>query len=260
MSSTPLLLPREPNPLVGANQSDSSALHQDSGARSKNKTPDYRSFSITLWPNPSNQQPSSSSSRHRGRHGTLAAISCRMRLPLPLKNHVVATVGEFFGTASFLFFAFLATNIVNTAPTQTLDQPNSLAADPSKLLFICLSFGVSLAVNIAAFAPISGGMLNPAVTLGLLMIRQIDFIRAALVIPAQLIGGILAAGLAKALMPSELKVATGLSEGTSVVQGFFIESLLTAMLVFVVFMATVEKKVDNAPAVIGLALFSAELA
>jgi aquaporin related protein len=82
-------------------------------------------------------------------------------LPLPLKNHFVAMMGEFAGTFLFLLFALGGTNVVNAAPLQ--GQPEDLAANPAKLLFIALCFGFSLAVNAWVFFRISGGLFNPAV-------------------------------------------------------------------------------------------------
>ena len=83
------------------------------------------------------------------------------KLPLGIKNHFVAMLAEFIGTFMFLFFALGGTNAVNTAPKQ--GQPVNLAADPAKLLFISLCFGMSLAVNAWVFFRISGGLFNPAV-------------------------------------------------------------------------------------------------
>ncbi|KAK8058912.1 hypothetical protein PG994_009360 [Apiospora phragmitis] len=78
------------------------------------------------------------------------------------KNHLVAMLSEFVGTFMFLFFAFGGTNAVNTAPIA--GEP--LNANPSKLLYISLCFGMSLMVNAWVFFRISGGLFNPAVTLG----------------------------------------------------------------------------------------------
>lgn len=83
-------------------------------------------------------------------------------LPLAVKNHFVAMSAEFTGTFLFLLFAFGGTNAVNTAPKE--GQPENLAADPAKLLFISLCFGMSLAVNAWVFFRISGGLFNPAVS------------------------------------------------------------------------------------------------
>ena len=83
-------------------------------------------------------------------------------LPLAAKNHFIAMMAEFTGTFMFLFFAFGGTNVVNTAPLNA--QPADLAANPSKILFISLCFGFSLAVNAWVFFRISGGLFNPAVS------------------------------------------------------------------------------------------------
>ncbi len=83
-------------------------------------------------------------------------------LPLAVKNHLVAMMGEFVGTFLFLLFALGGTNVVNAAPEQ--GQPIDLAANPAKLLFIALCFGFSLAVNAWVFFRISGGLFNPAVS------------------------------------------------------------------------------------------------
>ena len=70
-------------------------------------------------------------------------IAILKRCPKTLKNHLVAMLSEFVGTFMFLFFAFGGTNAVNTAPTS--GEP--LNANPAKLLYISLCFGMSLMVN-----------------------------------------------------------------------------------------------------------------
>ncbi len=71
------------------------------------------------------------------------------------RAHIVAMSGEFVGTVLFLFFAFGGTQIANTV---SADEPTL-----SRLLFISLSFGFSLATTAWAFYRISGGLFNPAV-------------------------------------------------------------------------------------------------
>ena len=77
----------------------------------------------------------------------------------------------------------------------------------------------------------------------------------------QILGGIVAAGLVDAIFPGDLNVRTTLNEKTSVAQGFLIEMILTAQLVFAIFMLAAEKHAGTfiAPVGIGLALFIAEL-
>lgn len=85
--------------------------------------------------------------------------------PLAVKNHFVAMSGEFAGTFLFLLFAYGGTNAVNTAPKEGANSATNLAANPAKLLFISLCFGMSLAVNAWVFFRISGGLFNPAVSI-----------------------------------------------------------------------------------------------
>ena len=86
--------------------------------------------------------------------------------------------------------------------------------------------------------------------------------RGLLLFPAQMLGGMVAAGLVSCMFPGPLSVQTTLTAGTSVAQGVFIEMFLTAELIFTVLMLAAEKSKATfiAPVGIGLALFVAELA
>lgn len=129
------------------------------------------------------------------------------------------------------------------------------------LLYISLVFAFSLMVNVWIFFRISGGLFNPAVTFGMLLVRGISMTRAILLLVAQIAGSILASFLVKVLFPTPLNVRTTLSSGTSLVRGVFIEAVLTFELVFTIFMLAKEKHKATfiAPVGIGLALFIAEL-
>ncbi|KAI1263648.1 aquaporin-like protein [Xylariaceae sp. FL1019] len=181
------------------------------------------------------------------------------RIPLTTKNHLVATLGEFFGTFMFLLLAFGGTNAVNSAPQQ--GQPEDLSANPARLLFISLAFGISLAVNAWVFYRVSGSLFNPAVTIALVAVGVVGYVRGALLLISQLLAGIAAAAVTNALQPSGLYVTTSLSENTSTAQGFFIEVFLTAQLVITILMLAVEKHRGTfmAPLGIGLSLFIAQL-
>ena len=120
--------------------------------------------------------------------------------------------------------------------------------------YISLVFGFSLAVNAWVFFRVSGGLFNPAVTLGMALIGAVTWTRAGLVFLAQMLGSMSSAAVVSALFPGPLNVSTTLGGGTSVAQGlcewssasFFsyddannmsvIEMFLTAQLVFAIFM------------------------
>lgn len=166
------------------------------------------------------------------------------------RAHLVAMSGEFVGTILFLYFAF--------AGTQTATMANGPGPMTNQtLLYISLSFGISLLVNAWAFYRISGGLFNPAVTLGMVLTGTMPLMRGLFLFPAQLVGGIVAAALVQCMFPGPLSVVTKLTNGTSVAQGVFIEMFLTSLLVFTILMLAAEKHPATfvAPVGIGLALF-----
>jgi aquaporin related protein len=86
------------------------------------------------------------------------------------RNELVAMAAEFAGTFMFLFFAYGGTQVANTSASAadpgTAGQENgsiTQAPNTSVLMFIALSFGFSLMVNVWVFFRVSGGLFNPAV-------------------------------------------------------------------------------------------------
>lgn len=186
------------------------------------------------------------------------------RLPNGLRNHLIASTSEFVGTFLFLFLAFAGTQVANSAKSTSGDDSTSLpqSPNPTVLMYIALAFGFSLAVNAWVFFRISGGLFNPAVTLGLCCIGAVPFSRGLFVFIAQMLGAMAASGVVAALFAGPLAVTTTLGGGTSKSQGLFIEMFLTAVLVFTIIMLAAEKHKATfvAPIGIGLALFVCELA
>lgn len=174
-----------------------------------------------------------------------------MRLPWAMwmgsdaKNHFVAFVGEFVGTTMFLFFAFSGTQVANIGSSADSDSNTTTGEatgfSPNVLLYIALVFSFSLMVNVWVFFRISGGLFNPAVTFAMLLCRALSPIRAFLLLAAQIAGAIFSSFLVSVLFPTDFNVRTTLSEGTSLAQGVFIEAVLTAELVFTIFMLAKEK-------------------
>lgn len=184
-------------------------------------------------------------------------------LPNRVRNHITAMIGEFVGTFLFLFMAFATTQVANASSSGSGGQDNGITQVPnaSALTYIALGFGFSLAVNAWVFFRVSGGLFNPAVTLGMALIGAIGWIRGILVFISQVLGSMAAAGVVLATFPGPMNVSTTLGGGTSVVQGLFIEMFLTAQLVITIFLLAAEKHKGTflAPVGIGLSLFIAEL-
>ncbi|PSN64135.1 aquaporin-like protein [Corynespora cassiicola Philippines] len=184
------------------------------------------------------------------------------------KNELVAAAAEFAGTFMFLFFAYGGTQVANTAAIfsdrATAGQEDgsiTQAPNTSVLLYISLIFGFSLMINVWVFFRVSGGLFNPAVTLGLYLIGALTPIRAVMCFVSQMLSGICAAAVVSAILPGPLAVSTTLGVGVSPARGVFLEMFLTSLLVFTIFMLAAEKHKATylAPIGIGIALFVAEL-
>jgi len=181
----------------------------------------------------------------------------------------VATIGEFVGTTMFLFFAFAGTQVANIQSSASSDSSSTsnttsggaTGFNVAVYLYISVIFGFSLMVNVWIFFRISGGLFNPAVTLGMVMVGAVPIVRAICLFAAQIAGAIAASGMVMGLFPTAFNVRTTLAGGPSLVQGVFIEAILTAELVFTIFMLAKEKHKATfiAPVGIGLALFIAEM-
>jgi aquaporin Z len=166
-----------------------------------------------------------------------------------MPSHVRRAVAEFVGTFGFVFFG--AGVVV----------ANSFGGAGFGLLGIALVHAIALAVMISATMAISGGHLNPAVTIGFLVTRRLDGRNAAIYIVAQLLGATLGALAVKGLLPASAvraaAVGTPLIAGTvTMAQAIMLEALLTFFLVSVVFGTCVN---PDAPKIggfgIGLVLF-----
>ncbi|KAK1776409.1 aquaporin-like protein [Copromyces sp. CBS 386.78] len=211
------------------------------------------SVSVTPTKYTLSHHSSSASTAVGSRRGIMAPFS---NMSHPMRTNLVFGIGEFVGTFLFLFFAFAATQVANTAPANAGGLPST-----SNLLYIALAFGFSLMVNVWAFFRVTGGAFNPAVTLALVVVGGFPVVRAAIVVVAQILGATAAAGLVQVMFPGPLAVETTLGGGATAVQGFFIELFLTCELVFVILMMAVEKHsaTGSAPVAIGLALFLSHL-
>ena len=95
----------------------------------------------------------------------------------------------------------------------------------------------------------------------MVLIGAISIVRGILLFIIQVVAGIVAAYIVQALFQGELAVSTTLGGGTTIAQGVILEMVLTAQLVFTIFMLAAEKHQGNfiAPVGIGLSLFIAEL-
>lgn len=151
-------------------------------------------------------------------------------------------VAEFIGTFALIFVGVGAI------------ASNAIAGGASGLTGIALAHGLTIAVMVSATAAVSGGHLNPAVTLGLLSACKIDVKNAIGYVIAQCLGAVAAAFAIKGCIPADALTAVGFgtpSRGAGISEGAAIltEAILTFFLVFVVYGTAVDKR---APKVGGL--------
>ena len=142
-------------------------------------------------------------------------------------------VAEFIGTFALIFVGVIS--ILSFTP-------HAIPVGGTGLLAVALAHGLTIAVMASAVAGISGGHLNPAVTLGLVVGGQMDFKRATGYWISQLLGGYVAALLVAFIFGTAV-VARG-TPGIDVSPNFaiLIEAVLTFFLVFVVFGTAVDSR------------------
>ncbi len=100
---------------------------------------------------------------------------------------------------------------------------------------IAAAHGLALAIAVTATMNISGGHINPAITVGLWSVGRIDTRKAALYVVAQLLGAVLAALVLKGLFPAgaaEVRQygALRLGADTTFVGGILLEAVMTFFL------------------------------
>lgn len=138
-----------------------------------------------------------------------------------IRKHFIAASGEFVGTFLFLLFAFLghsmaAAQAANFGPQQT--------ASSDTVVYISMIYGFSLFATVWTLYRVSGGLFNPAVTVGLILSGAVPPVRGLILIPVQFIGAICAAAVAEGLIPGDIIVVqTTLAPGVGVAQGLFLE-------------------------------------
>lgn len=131
--------------------------------------------------------------------------------------------------------------------------------DTFGLLGVALAHGLALALAIAAVGRISGGHVNPAISIAFYVARRLSLKDLGGYMAAQLLGAVVASLMVMQLFPEQLvdSVAAGvpgLGDGVTLLQGGLIEVVLAFMLAFVFWGTAVDPKGPKsiAPLAIGL--------
>lgn len=151
-----------------------------------------------------------------------------------------------------LLFVFMGAGTV--AVSGMLDKDTLGSA---RLVAIALAHGLGILIGVAATAKISGGHLNPAVTVAAVLAGKMGLRRGGTYIAAQLVGAIVGALLIMAVVPDASEgtlgshgVVPGVGAGSALVA----EIIGTFALVWVVFAVAIDPKGLNniAPIAVGL--------
>lgn len=132
------------------------------------------------------------------------------------------------------------------------------------LLGVAMAHGIILSVAVSATMNVSGGHVNPAVTLGMLVTKRIDFGTAVQYIAAQLVGATVAGAMVMAIFkgmntPDGTSVVSAVQLGTPNYDpsklgtglAIFIEAAMTFLLLFAIFGTAVDPR---APKIGGFAI------
>lgn len=169
-----------------------------------------------------------------------------------VKTTLLAGLAEMIGTSILVFIGCMGC-------------VGSLGVVPPHLQ-ITLNFGFAVMVVIQCIGHISQAHINPAVTVGAVVLGKKTIPEALVYIVSQIIGGILGYGMLKVVTPKEHLTAgtadqadmfcvTDLHGDLSAIQGLIIEGIATGVLILVVcsiWDARNEKNSDSVPIKFGL--------
>jgi MIP family channel proteins len=172
---------------------------------------------------------------------------------IEMQNHLSAKLlAEFIGTFAFVFIGAGAAAVVGTG------------AGLSGIAAIAFAHGLTIMVFAFAYGNLSGAHFNPAVTVGVLATRGMSLGEAIAYIISQLVAGVAAAfllravlgGIATGLGRPELAQGVALGATTLTITpqaGFVIEALLGFFLAIVVLRTAIANSAGNlAPIAIGM--------
>ncbi len=176
-----------------------------------------------------------------------------------------AVTAEFIATG---LFVFLGTGSVVVAKANLIETGFSASTPPPTFIIaVALAHGLAIALLVAATAKISGGHINPAVSFAAALTGKMKVSTAGLYVAGQLVAAILASLLLKAVIAGPFEQGLGAhglgspllledQVGDGAGAGLLVETVLTFVLVFVVFATAMDPKglAHLAPAAIGLAV------
>ncbi|XP_037661519.1 aquaporin-4 isoform X1 [Choloepus didactylus] len=118
---------------------------------------------------------------------------------------------------------------------------------PVDMVLISLCFGLSIATMVQCFGHISGGHINPAVTVAMVCTRKISLAKSLFYIAAQCLGAIIGAGILYLVTPPSVVGGLGVTTvhgNLTAGHGLLVELIITFQLVFTIFASCDSKRTD----------------
>ncbi|XP_053103426.1 aquaporin-4 isoform X1 [Hemicordylus capensis] len=118
---------------------------------------------------------------------------------------------------------------------------------PVDMVLISLCFGLSIATMVQCIGHISGGHINPAVTVAMVCTRKISLAKSVFYIVAQCLGAISGAGILYLVTPRSVVGGLGVTQvhkDLSAGHGLLVELIITFQLVFTIFASCDSKRSD----------------
>jgi MIP family channel proteins len=148
-------------------------------------------------------------------------------------------VAEFIGTFTLIFIG-----VGSICADQYI---HATSGGNLGLLGVAVAHGLAIGIMVSAVGHISGGHLNPAVTIGFWVTKRISTTQALAYWISQLLGATAAAYLIVAIVPDTIWHAVGLgtpdlAQDFTRWHGMLLEAVLTFFLVFVVFATAADTK------------------
>lgn len=199
-------------PLPGPRQVTCHRVGTAPRAEPRRQTPAATSAAPTAAPQPSRC--------HRAPKATMKKEVCSLAF-------FKAVFAEFLATLIFVFFGL----------GSALKWPSALPT----ILQISIAFGLAIGTLAQALGPVSGGHINPAITLALLIGNQISLLRAVFYVAAQLVGAIAGAGILYWLAPLNARgnlAVNALNNNTTPGKAMVVELILTFQLALCIFSST----------------------
>ena len=162
-----------------------------------------------------------------------------------------AALAEFLATFIFVFIGVGAVGA-------SLD----IVGQPQTLLYVAAAHGVGIGLGYVAVARISGGHMNPAITISAVLTGRMGVTKAAMYIVAQVLGSAAAAGVLKSIAFDNDNLGVHRLGGrVTGGEGLMVEVIITFILVFIVFAVAMDKRANPlvAPFAIGLAIMAGHL-